>query len=102
MEIFAWEHSRRCAELVPWREGTSFRERSQDNIGVISVHVQGLPRDQCVFIRGFRVTRVFGILPRRLRGAAGPSDLSLDEDDESDKQLISTDSTIKENVNFSG
>ncbi|KAI9511929.1 hypothetical protein F5148DRAFT_183104 [Russula earlei] len=33
-----------------------------------------LPEDQCIFIRGWRVIRTLMIL-RRLRGAAGPSDL---------------------------
>ena len=34
---------------------------------------QNPPENQCVFIRGFRVTRSFWILPRRLEAAAGPS-----------------------------
>ncbi|KAF8261604.1 hypothetical protein EI94DRAFT_1745593 [Lactarius quietus] len=32
-----------------------------------------LPEDQCIFIRGFRVTRKLKILPRMLKGAAGPN-----------------------------
>ena len=45
-----------------------------------------------MLVRGFRVDRVLGILPRRLRGAAGqnPSlELDDDDDDEPDKELIS-------------
>ncbi|KAI0289731.1 hypothetical protein BC826DRAFT_591795 [Russula brevipes] len=32
---------------------------------------RNLLEDQCVLLRGFRVTRILGILPKRLRGAAG-------------------------------
>jgi len=52
---------------------------------------QNLPENQCVLVRGFRVTRVLRILPRRLRGAAG-SNLILprdSDDDESDEGLPS-------------
>lgn len=59
---------------------------------VILCTLQNLPEDQCVFLRGFRVTRVLGILRRRLRGAAGPNP-SPDgdhDDDELGKELIST------------
>lgn len=52
---------------------------------------QNLREDQCVFIRGFRVVRIFGIFPRQLKGAAGPNpspDGSRD-DDEPDKALVS-------------
>jgi len=52
---------------------------------------QNLREDQCVFIRGFRVARIFGIFPRQLKGAAGPNpspDGSRD-DDEPDKALVS-------------
>ena len=34
---------------------------------------QNLPENQCVFIRGFRVSRSFWMLPKRLKAAAGPS-----------------------------
>jgi hypothetical protein len=53
--------------------------------------VQNLLENQCIFIRGFRVTRVLGILRRQLRGAAGPNptlDLEPD-DDEPDTALTS-------------
>ncbi len=62
---------------------------------------QGLLENQCVFIRGYRVTRVFGILPRRLRAAAGPNP-SLDDDDESDKELISLYSAKKVTYSYPG
>jgi hypothetical protein len=58
---------------------------------------QNLPENQCVLVRGYRVTRAFGIFPR-LRGAAGP-DLILqgddDSDDEPDKELTSIASETK-------
>ena len=69
--------------------------------GIVMVFysVQDLPENQCVFIRGFRVTRVLGILRRRLRGAAGPNPmLDLEPgDDEPDKGLtpISEAETVK-------
>jgi len=60
---------------------------------------QNLPENQCLFIRGFRVTRVLGIFHRQLRGAAGPNPmLDLEpSDDESDKALtlISKAETVK-------
>jgi hypothetical protein len=34
---------------------------------------ENLPEDQCIFIRGFRVARTLGILPKHLRAAAKPS-----------------------------
>jgi len=58
---------------------------------------QNLPENQCVLVRGFRVTRVLRILPRRLRGAAGPN-LILprgSDDDESDKGLTSMASELE-------
>ena len=65
----------------------------RDSGGAVMVFssVQNLPENQCVFIRGFRVTRVLGILHRRLRGAAGPNPmLDLEPgDDEPDKGLTS-------------
>ncbi|KAI0289866.1 ankyrin repeat-containing domain protein, partial [Russula brevipes] len=59
---------------------------------------QDLPENQCIFIRGFRVTRLFGILPR-LR-AAGPSQNPDPDPDEPelDMQLlnISADSNYQD------
>ena len=58
------------------------------NLSIILCTHQNLPENQCVLVRGFRVTRVFGILPRRLRGAARP-DPGDRGDDESDTELTS-------------
>jgi hypothetical protein len=49
---------------------------------------QNLPEDQCIFVRGFRVTRFLGILPR-LRAAAEPTRGPGRDDPGYDKQLIS-------------
>ncbi|KAI0291208.1 hypothetical protein B0F90DRAFT_1778937 [Multifurca ochricompacta] len=49
---------------------------------------QNLPEDQCIFVRGFRVTRFIRILPR-LRGAAGPAPLPDGHEPEPDAQLVS-------------
>lgn len=52
-----------------------------------------LPENQCIFVRGFRVTRGFmGIFPTRLLAAAGPAPLagSGSHNPPSDKQLMST------------
>lgn len=53
---------------------------------------QNLREDQCVFIRGFRVVRILGIMPRQLKGAAGPnpSPDGSHDDDEPDKGLVPT------------
>ncbi|KAI9452571.1 hypothetical protein BJY52DRAFT_907300 [Lactarius psammicola] len=48
---------------------------------------EDLPEDQCIFIRGFRVTRKYRILPR-LKGAAGPNPDLDGYDEESDVGLI--------------
>ncbi|KAI0001467.1 hypothetical protein BJV74DRAFT_882435 [Russula compacta] len=64
---------------------------------------ENLPEDQCVFIRGLRVTRVLGILPHKLKGAAGPNP-GLDgdyDDDESDKELISIPVSTSMKVKYS-
>ena len=49
---------------------------------------QNLPENQCIFIRGFRVTRFSKIIPR-LRGAAGPAQLPDEDDPNPDTQLKS-------------
>jgi hypothetical protein len=50
-------------------------------------YTQDLPENQCIFIRGFRVFRKLGMLPRQLRGAArSNSSLDEDQDDEPDKE----------------
>jgi hypothetical protein len=48
---------------------------------------QNLSEDQCVFIRGFRVTRTLRILPKHLIAAAGPSSDPDEYDDEPDPEL---------------
>jgi len=49
---------------------------------------EGLPEDQCIFVRGFRVARKFMILPR-LRAAAGPNpDLEGCDEEPDDVELI--------------
>ncbi|KAF8261606.1 hypothetical protein EI94DRAFT_1745599 [Lactarius quietus] len=54
-----------------------------------------LPEDQCIFIRGYRVTRKFMILPRTLKGAAGPNPDSKDSDSDPEMELVSI-STVPE------
>ncbi|KAF8258109.1 hypothetical protein EI94DRAFT_1192483 [Lactarius quietus] len=51
---------------------------------------EGLPEDQCIFIRGFRVTRRFMFMPRELIAAAGPTPDPKGDDPEPDEELIST------------
>ncbi|KAI9463231.1 hypothetical protein BJY52DRAFT_72256 [Lactarius psammicola] len=48
---------------------------------------EDLPEDQCIFIRGFRVTRKYKIFPR-LKGAAGPNPDPEGYDEEPDMELI--------------
>jgi len=47
--------------------------------------VQNLPQNQCIFVRGFRVTRILSIWPR-LRGA-GPAPDFGEREPESDRRL---------------
>ncbi|KAH9053801.1 hypothetical protein EDB87DRAFT_159169 [Lactarius vividus] len=47
-----------------------------------------LPEDQCIFVRGFRVTRKLKILPPRLKGAAGPNPDPEGHDEKPDMELI--------------
>jgi prepilin-type processing-associated H-X9-DG protein len=80
----------------PEGEVCQFAKHSE-SLNIILYTRQNLLENQCVFIRGFRATRVFGILPRQLRGAAGPG-LILQgdhDDDEPDKELISIASGTK-------
>jgi hypothetical protein len=57
---------------------------------------QDLPENQCIFVRGFRVTRFLKILPR-VRGAAEPTQDSGGREPEFDMQLI----TIPADTNVS-
>ncbi|KAF8258507.1 hypothetical protein EI94DRAFT_1129103 [Lactarius quietus] len=47
-----------------------------------------LRENQCIFIRGYRVTRKLKILPRTLKGAVGLNPDPPNSDSESDKELI--------------
>ncbi|KAI9454401.1 hypothetical protein BJY52DRAFT_729609 [Lactarius psammicola] len=49
---------------------------------------EGLPEDQCIFLRGFRATRKFKIFPPKLKGAAGPNPDPKGYDEEPDVELI--------------
>ena len=55
--------------------------------GLISLN-QNLLENQCVFIRGFRVTRIAKIFPK-LRAAAGPARIPDEDDPDPDMHLIS-------------
>jgi hypothetical protein len=59
-----------------------------DESWVIPNSLKDLPEDQCIFIRGFRVTRKLMILPRTLKGAAGPNPDPEGSDSEPDLELI--------------
>ncbi|KAH9970628.1 hypothetical protein BGW80DRAFT_560879 [Lactifluus volemus] len=48
-----------------------------------------LPENQCLFVRGFRVTRRLKILPRQLRGAAGNASDSNGHDSEPEMESTS-------------
>ena len=49
---------------------------------------QDLPENQCIFVRGFRVTRIAKIFPT-LRAGAGPVQIPSDDDLDADMQLLS-------------
>jgi hypothetical protein len=57
-------------------------------VPILKQQYQNLPEDQCVFLRGFRVSRLFGIIPR-LRGAADPTWSPGQDEPEFENQLIS-------------
>ena len=46
-----------------------------------------MPENQCIFIRGFRVKRIFGIFPR-LKGAAEPRPDPRLDDREQEMQVV--------------
>ncbi|KAI0298042.1 hypothetical protein B0F90DRAFT_838623 [Multifurca ochricompacta] len=50
---------------------------------------QNLPEDQCIFVRGFRVTRIIWMLPRKLRGEAEPAQDPDGYDCDPDTKLMS-------------
>ena len=51
-----------------------------------------------MFIRGFRVARTLGILPKHLKAAAGPSSHTGGYDYESDTEIVSIPATSKVKV----
>ena len=51
--------------------------------------LQDLPEDQCIFVRGFRVTRKLMILPRTLKGAAAPNPDPKGDDSDLEMELMS-------------
>ena len=55
---------------------------------------QNLPEDKCIFVRGYRATRILGIIPR-LQGAAEPTHSPNEDEPEPDIHLISIPSDIK-------
>ncbi|KAI0284834.1 hypothetical protein BC826DRAFT_973174 [Russula brevipes] len=75
-----------AAPNIEWQFPPEERQGVALNLGP---NGQNLPEDQCIFIRGFRVTRLLGILPR-LRGAGGPSQNPDQDPDEPelDMQLL--------------
>ena len=88
-----WQFTREGARGVAYNLGPSGQMRfflaSTDHNRSNLNSNQNLPENQCIFIRGFRVSRFSKIIPR-LRAAAGPAQLP-DEDDpgDSDTQLSS-------------
>jgi len=48
---------------------------------------QNLSENQCIFIRGFRVARTLGILPKHLRAAAEPSTDMAGNDRDSGREV---------------
>ncbi|KAI0289863.1 hypothetical protein BC826DRAFT_970762 [Russula brevipes] len=69
---------------IEWCFPPEGRQRVALNFGP---NGRNLPEDQCIFIRGFRVTRRLGIFPR-LRAAAGPSQNPDPDEPELDMQLL--------------
>jgi len=55
-------------------------------LGLIYLN-KNLPEDQCIFVRGFRATRLLGILPR-LRGAAELTQNPNEDENEDNTYLI--------------
>jgi len=56
--------------------------------------------NQCIFVRGFRATRIAKILPM-LRAAAGPVQVPSEDDLDADMQLISFPDDTQVNVTIS-
>ncbi|KAH8991271.1 hypothetical protein EDB92DRAFT_1816448 [Lactarius akahatsu] len=64
--------------------------RERDRGAVLNCGRDGedLPEDQCIFIRGFRVTRKLRILPLRLKGEAGPNPDPEGYDDSEESDMV--------------
>ena len=99
----AWQFTPKSAQGVAYNLGPSDQVRfcllflpQQTATGHgRTFSIQNPPENQCIFIRGFRVTRFSMILPR-LRGAAGPSQLPDEDDTNPDAQLKSIpDETVR-------
>lgn len=81
---FGVEVVRDPAIKVKWQ---FFPSRSRGAMCSWGPEGKNLPEGQCIFIRGFRVVRRLGILPRQLRGAAGPNP-PPDRDHDDDEQHV--------------
>jgi hypothetical protein len=73
------------------------RESRIDTTLLFCAH-QDLPEDQCVFIRGYRVTRTLKIFPKQIKAAAEPSSDPDEHSSEPDLELT----TIPANTKVSG
>ncbi|KAH9029313.1 hypothetical protein EDB83DRAFT_2654975 [Lactarius deliciosus] len=64
--------------------------RERDRGAVLNCGRDGedLPEDQCIFIRGFRVTRKLRIFPLRLKGEAGPNPDPEGHDDSEESDMV--------------
>lgn len=90
---FKVEVVRDPAITVKWQ---FFPSRTRGAVCSWSPEGKNLPEDQCIFVRGFRVVRRLGILPRQLRGAARPNpsrDRDHDDYDEQHVELVSLPNT---------
>ena len=61
---------------------------------------QDLPENQCIFVRGFRATRIARIFPR-LQAAAGPVQVPFEDAFDAELQLISIPGDTQVNVTIS-
>ena len=62
--------------------------------------LQDLLEDQCIFLRGYRVSRKFVILPRGLKAAAGPNPDPKGDDNEPSVELMSIPAVPEVNYSF--
>jgi hypothetical protein len=71
-----------------WSKWSGVLLRFPHTAFVLMGFIKNLPENQCIFVRGFRVTRFLKILPR-LRGAASPTQDPNGPEPEFETQLIS-------------